>query len=65
MNKIYYRWNVRCRTGHSAGGMTNTLREAQEVIKDTIELYRDQGYEPVSYGIYGADDVCLVSMDKY
>ena len=63
--KIFYRWNVGCRCGRASGGMASTVKEAQEFIKDTIELYRDQNREPISYAIYDQEEVCIVAMDKF
>lgn len=62
---IFYRWSVGCRCGRASGGMANTVKEAQEFIKDTMDLYRDQGREPIRYGIYDQNEVCLVAMDRF
>jgi hypothetical protein len=63
--QIWYRWAVRCRSGHSSGGMANTVKEAQECIKDVSDLYRDQYRDVTHYAIYDRDDVCLVAMDRF
>jgi len=61
--QIFYRWSVRCRSGHCSGGMANTTKEALEFIKDCIELYRDQYREVVSYSVYNQDEQRVVAMD--
>ncbi len=63
--EIFYRWKVRCRSGHYSGGMAYTVKEAQEFVRNTIELYRDQGLDPNSYGIYDKDEKCIVAVDRY
>lgn len=63
-SKTFYRWSVRCRTGHSSGGMASTVHEAHECIKDVSELYHEQGRVVTSYTIFNEDDVAIVQMDR-
>ena len=65
LTQIFYRWGVRCRSGHCAGGMAHDVKEAQECIKDVSQLYHDQGRVVTSWSIYDKDDVCIVSMDVF
>ena len=65
LTQIFYRWGVRCRTGHCSSGMAHDVKEAQEIIKDVSQLYHDQGRVVTSWSIYDKDDVCIVSMDLF
>lgn len=61
--EIFYRWAVRCRSGHSSGGMASTVRDAYEYIRDVKELYMEQGREVVSISIYDRNEVAIVAID--
>jgi hypothetical protein len=63
-SKTFYRWSVRCRTGHCSGGMAHDIAEAHACIKDVSELYHEQGRMVTSYTIFNQDDAAIVEMDR-
>lgn len=59
----FYRYNIKCRTGHEFTGMAHTSKEAQELLMDQRQLFMDRGLEVVHYAIYNQNEVCVLSMD--